>query len=318
MSGAHRIVLGTRGSDLARTQTGMVERALRAQYPDLEIAIEIITTRGDENSRHRAEPVDRKAGRKGLFTGEIERALLDGEIDVAVHSAKDLPSDATPELEICAALPRAAADDVLVTKSAVTLSALPAGATIATGSVRRAYQLRWVRPDLQLVDLRGNVPTRLRKLTENDWEGIILARAGLERLGFEPARDQFVFGGHALRSSVLPVENFLPAGGQGIVALQVRSGDERVRMLLRALNDEQTLLCLRAEREFLRRLQGDCDSPVGVMATIEGPEMVLRAQVFTVGVTEPHVEKVRVRPSFGHNPEAVAAALFNWMYGEKK
>lgn len=318
MSSIRRIVLGTRGSDLARTQTSMVEKALRRHFPHLEIAVEVITTRGDENSRHAAEPIDRKAGRKGLFTGEIERSLLAREIDVAVHSAKDLPSDTTPELEVCAALPRAAVEDVLVTKGAATVAALPAGATVATGSARRAYQLRWVRPDLQVVDLRGNVPTRLRKLTESPWDGIILARAGLERLGFEPARDQFAFAGHSLGCSFLPTDKFLPAGGQGVVALQVRSDDEPVRSVVRLVNDEQTLLCLRAERDFLRRLQGDCDSPVGVLATIEGPQMILRAQVFTVGVTEPHVDKVSVRLTFEHHPEGVAAALFDWMYGQKK
>jgi hydroxymethylbilane synthase len=312
------MVLGTRGSDLARAQTGMVEAALRNSSPDVEIAIEIITTRGDENSGGAVEPVDRKAGRKGMFTGEIERALLERKIDVAVHSAKDMPSDATPGLEICGALPRAPVEDVLITKSAATLWDLPKGATVATGSVRRSYQLRWLRSDLQVVDLRGNVPTRLRKLTENPWDAIILARAGLERLGFAPEREEFDFAGPALRSSLLPDDQFLPAGGQGVVALQIRHDDNATRAAVAAINHDETLLCLRAEREFLRRLQGDCDSPVGVLARIGGGQMTLRAQVFTIGDAQPHVEKVSVRPATEHNPEAVAAALFQWMYGQDK
>ncbi|HSH39052.1 MAG TPA: hydroxymethylbilane synthase [Chthoniobacterales bacterium] len=316
MSGSGPIVLGTRGSDLARTQTSIVERALHERYPDLEVAIEIITTRGDENSRHAAEPVDRKAGRKGLFTGEIEHALVEGRIDVAVHSAKDLPSQETAGLQICAALPRAPVDDVLITKSAATIWDLPRGAVVATGSVRRRHQLQWTRRDLNVVELRGNVPTRLRKLTENDWAAIILARAGLSRLGFESSHDEITFNAHAFRTYILPHDDFLPAGGQGIVALQVRSDDERLGAAVAALNDEQTLLCLRAERDFLRRLDGDCDSPVGVLATIERGELTLQSQVFADGEAAPQTGKVRIRAD--QRPEDAAAALFQWMYGQKK
>ena len=314
MSDRQRIVLGTRGSDLARTQTAMVESALRSHWPNFDVVVEIITTRGDENSRHAAEPVDRKAGRKGMFTAEIERALLERRIDVAVHSAKDLPSDAVGGVEICAALPRAAVEDVLITKTAATLAALPARATIATGSVRRQRQLRCVRPDLDIVDLRGNVPTRLRKLTENPWDGIILARAGLERLGFEPAREQFTFGGDTLRSSLLPVEQFVPAGGQGIVALQVRSGDRTTAGLLEQMNDPDALICLRAEREFLRLLQGDCGTPVGVFATICDGAMSIRGQLFDDGEAEPRVAELRETIQ-DRTPEAIGARLWEMING---
>ena len=315
MSSLSRIVLGTRGSDLARTQTSMVETALREHHPDLEVAVEIITTSGDENSRHAADPVDRKAGRKGLFTGEIERALLEREIDIAVHSAKDLPSDATAGLEICAALPRAAVEDVLITKSAATLNSLPKGATIGTGSVRRQRQLQWARADLNVVEVRGNVPTRLRKLIENPWDAIILARAGLERLGFDLSQDELVFNEQRLRVYLLPRNEFLPAGGQGIIALQVRSGDERVISAAAALNNAETLRCLRAERDFLRRLQGDCDSPVGVFATIEDGRFSLQSQVFMDGEAAPRTGKTFA--PLDRQPELVAAALFQWMYGQK-
>lgn len=316
VSSVRRIVLGTRGSDLARTQTALVETALRQHLPDLEIAVEVITTRGDENSRHASEPVDRKAGRKGLFTGEIERALLAGEIDVAIHSAKDMPSDATPGLEICAVLPRAAVEDVMITKGAGTLWDLPEGATIGTGSVRRQRQLQWARRDLNVVDVRGNGPTRLRKLIENPWDAIILARAGLERLGFDLSQDELVFNGHRLCRYMLPRDQFLPAGGQGVVALHVRSGDDGVISAAARLNDAATLLCLRAERDFLRRLQGDCDSPVGVFATIEEGQFILEAQVFVDGEAAPKTGKT-LGP-LDRQPELMAAALFEWMYGQKK
>jgi hydroxymethylbilane synthase len=303
-----RIVLGTRGSDLARAQTSMVESALRRSSPDIEIAIEIITTRGDENSGRAAEPIDRRAGRKGLFTGEIERALRDRRIDVAVHSAKDLPSDASEGLEICAALPRAAVDDVLVGKTSARFDVLPTGATVATGSVRREHQLRWSRPDLKIVDLRGNVPTRLRKLTANPWDAIILARAGLERLGIDCSRDELSFEGHSLRSSILPCDRFLPAGGQGIVALQVRADDSATRSAITAINHADTLLCLRAEREFLRLLQGDCGTPVGVLAAIEDGVMTMHAQFFDARAAEPRVATTRTELA-RVEPEALGAEL---------
>jgi hydroxymethylbilane synthase len=278
------IVLGSRGSELARTQTGMVEAALRKAWPELEVATRIISTRGDVRA---AEPLDPRAGRKGLFTGEIEEALAAREIDVAVHSAKDLPSAMTDGLKIGAVLPRAAVEDVLVTKTVEN----EAGA-IATGSVRRQYQLRWKYGDVEVVDLRGNVPTRLRKLIGSDWRGIVLARAGLERLGYDLRQGSFVFDGTDLRAEPLPSEDFLSAGGQGIIALQVRSDDSASTTLVEAANDRRTFRCLEAEREFLRLLGGDCGSPVGVLATIAGSTMTIRAQVFEPPRVEPRTARV--------------------------
>ena len=164
---SRKIILGSRGSELARAQTSMVTAALRQAWPELEVVVEIIKTRGDEQSAQRIDVVDPRAGRKGLFTGEIERVLAAGEIDVAVHSAKDLPSDVTSGLEVYAVLPRAAVDDILVGKAPGGLASLRPTATVATGSVRRQYQLRWKHPEIQIVDLHGNVPTRLRKLLTN-------------------------------------------------------------------------------------------------------------------------------------------------------
>jgi hydroxymethylbilane synthase len=270
-----KITLGTRGSDLARAQTLLVEKAIRTEHPSVEIETKIITTRGDN-----AKVVDLAAGRKGLFTAEIERALLAGEVDVAVHSAKDLPSQTSPGAQIAAVLSRAPIDDVLISKHAGGLASVPYGATMATGSVRRQRQLHWNRADLNVVDLRGNVPTRLRKLAENEWDGIVLARAGLERLGFAPTRSAISGEAGQFFLEILSHEIFLPAGGQGIIALQIRADDQSTKALLESVNDPETLLCLRAEREFLSRLHGDCNFPVGVHATISNGKMKLRAQVF--------------------------------------
>ena len=186
-AGSRKIVLGTRGSELARAQARLVEEAIRGADPDVTIETKIIATKGDK-----ARVVDPRAGRKGLFTAEIERALLARDVDIAVHSAKDLPSETGPGAEIAAALPRAPMDDVLVSKHPGGLSSLPRGGAVATGSVRRRHQLLWKRADLDIIDLRGNVPTRLRKLAENEWDAIVLARAGLERLGLvtRPYRNQ--------------------------------------------------------------------------------------------------------------------------------
>jgi hydroxymethylbilane synthase len=270
-----KITLGTRGSELARAQTLLVEKAIRTAHPNVAIETKIIVTRGDI-----AKVVDVNAGRKGLFTAEIERALLDGEVEVAVHSAKDLPSQTSAGAEIAAVLPRAPIDDVLISRHSGGLASVPYGATVATGSVRRQRQLHWKRADLKVVDLRGNVPTRLRKLAENEWDGIVLARAGLERLGFSTTRTEIGFGGGQFFVEILSHEIFLPAGGQGIIALQTRADDQSTKALLESVSDPETLLCLQAEREFLSRLHGDCNFPVGVNATISNGKMKLRGQVF--------------------------------------
>ena len=270
-----KITLGTRGSELARVQTLLVEKAIRTAHPSVTIETKIIITRGDN-----AKVVDLNAGRKGLFTAEIERALLAGEVDVAVHSAKDLPSQTAPGAQIAAVLPRAPIHDVLISKHPGGLASVPCGATVATGSVRRQRQLRWQRADLDVVDLRGNVPTRLRKLAENQWDGVVLARAGLERLGFSPTRTEISCEAGQFFFEILSREVFLPAGGQGIIALQIRADDQSTRALVELVNDPETLLCLQAEREFLSRLHGDCNFPVGVNATINNGRMKLRAQVF--------------------------------------
>src|SRR5256885_1932480 len=205
------IVVGTRGSELAMRQTGLVVDALQSRWADLKFEIKIIQTRGDDEKTAIA---DVRAGRKGLFTGAIERELLTEQIDLAVHSAKDLPSKLAPKTEIAAVLPRAVVDDVLVATTPCDLNSLPGGGIVATGSVRRQHQLRWKRPDLEIVDLRGNVPTRLRNLAKGAWHGIILANAGLRRLGHDPQRGLIEFEQNEFWAALLPGDVFVPAGGQ--------------------------------------------------------------------------------------------------------
>jgi hydroxymethylbilane synthase len=277
-----KIILGTRGSELARAQARLVEKAIQVARPDTGIETRIIATQGDKATR-----LERLAGRKGLFTAEIERALLVQDIDIAVHSAKDLPSEMNPDAEIAAVLPRASVDDVVISKRPGGFASLPHGAIVATGSVRRKRQLLWKRADLKVVDLRGNVPTRLRKLLENNWDAIVLARAGLERLSQSPTLHEIGFNGGQFFVEILPREIFLPAGGQGIIAIQVRDNDERIKAIVDLVNDLKTLLCLQAEREFLRLLQGDCNCPVGVLATINNDTMKLRGQLFADGLAAP-------------------------------
>lgn len=304
-----KIVLGTRGSELAQAQTRAVADGLRARWADLAVETKIIRTSGDEGKN----PVDLRAGRKGLFTAEIERALVNGDVDLAVHSAKDLPSELATGTEIAAVLSRAPADDVLVATTPCDLQSIPMNGIVATGSVRRKHQLRWKRPDLEIVDLRGNVPTRLRKLAKREWHAIILARAGLERLSLTAQQDRVQFEGNEFPLAILPREIFLPAGGQGVIALQMRSGDDRVKLVVDPLNHFDTRVCLRAEREFLRLLHGDCNQPVGVLAIVEGAIIKMRGQVFDLEATTPREGAVE-GPS--EDAERLAAQLLQQINSE--
>ena len=309
-----KVVLGTRGSELALAQARMVENGLREKWSGLTIETKIIKTHGDERKGD-VGIVDVRAGRKGLFTGEIERALVAHDVDLAVHSAKDLPSELVPGTQIAAVLPRAAADDVLVSLGNYKLESLPHDGIVATGSVRRKHQLRWHRSDLEIVDLHGNVPTRLRKLATDQWHAIILARAGLERLALHLDDERIRYENKDFFVEALPRKIFLPAGGQGIIAIQIRADDDRAKMLAEAINDFDTRLCLRAEREFLRLLHADCNQPVGVLATLEGSTMTVRGQIFDLEATTPREATVE-----GHceDAEKLAAELLRKINGEQE
>jgi hydroxymethylbilane synthase len=305
-----KIVVGTRGSQLALIQAEQVAQVLEARWADLKVEIKIIKTRGDDE---KTAVADIRAGRKGLFTGAIENALLENQIELAIHSAKDLPSIMATKTEIAAVLSRAAVGDVLVATTPCDLNSLAPDGIVATGSVRRKHQLRWKRPDIEIVDLRGNVPTRLQKLATDRWHAIILAQAGLERLGLSLNEQRIDFEGNEFFATLLPPEVFLPAGGQGVIALQVRSDDEQLRDLVDAINDFDTRLALRAEREFLRLLHADCDQPVGVLATVDGSMMKIRGQIFDIGATAPRQGSVE---GASEDAEKLAAQLLEKINAE--
>lgn len=306
---SRRIVLGTRGSDLALKQSEKVAVAIRSVAPRVIVERKIITTSGDEDAR--VQVTDLRAGRKGMFTREIERALLDRNIDIAVHSAKDLPSEMTVGLAIAAALPRANTADLFISRTPSNIADLPADAIVGTSSVRRKHQLRAILPDVQIVDLRGNVPTRLRKFAASDWHGIILARAGIERLGYRLDAGTMEFDGLSLRVAELPLDIFLPAGGQGTIAVQTRADARELHALLSNVDHVETRRCLRAEREFLRLLDADCNAPIGVLVTMQDGLLVLRAQIFENGERQPRA----VRIEGNDEPEALARRAWHELYG---
>ncbi len=266
------VVFGSRGSALALAQSRQTMAALEKAQPGLKLDLRIIRTEGDRRSDTEG---DESPLGKGLFTSELERALREGEIDLAVHSLKDL---ATAESEgvVIAAIPvRADARDLLISREAISLEALSHGATIATGSPRREAQLRAFRADLKLAPIRGNIDTRLRKLRENgDWDGMILAAAGLERLQPELAD---------LKVSALPYDVMLPAPGQGALAVQARADDAEIIKLVACLHDASTAAEVNAEREFLRALGGGCQQPIAAYAAREGDELWLRGRAWLPG-----------------------------------
>lgn len=277
-----RLILGSRGSALALAQVELVRAALQAAHPSLRVELQVITTSGDGRPEARSGEVPEAAGLKGLFTREIQDALLAGEIHAAIHSLKDLPGQTPAELGLAAVLPRAHTADILIAK---TPAGLFPGARIGTGSVRRSHQLRWKAPEVQVIPLRGNVPTRLRKLSESgELDAIILARAGLERLGY-------VISGGEMRGAqghfhVAEID-MLPAIGQGAIGIETRRSAASLLRILAAIDHPPTHLCIRAERELLRLLDGDCRLPVGMRTALLGDEIAATALVFQSGGRPP-------------------------------
>lgn len=245
--------LGTRGSRLALWQADYVARELSRRVPGLPVEIVTIKTKGDKI----LDVPLAKIGDKGLFTREIENELLAGNIDMAVHSMKDLPSVMEEGLCLGAVLPRENPRDVLIAARNYTLQTLPSGAVIGTSSLRRIAQLKALRPDLEVVNMRGNVETRIRKMQEQGLDGIILAYAGVKRLGF----DHFI-------SEIIETDKIMPAVGQGAVAIEIRADDIRTSKLLRQINDENCCLETTAERAFLAELGGGCQVPVACLARV--------------------------------------------------
>lgn len=254
--------IGTRQSLLALWQSNHIAACLRKQYPDCEVVLKKIVTKGD---RILDVPLAQIGG-KGLFTKEIEEDLLSGEVDLAVHSLKDMPTVLPEGLCLTAITERANVGDAFVSNKYESFAELPLGAVVGTSSLRRKAQLLAARPDLTIRDLRGNVDTRLRKLDEGLYDAVILAAAGLERLG------------HGDRiKAVIPSNVCLPAVGQGALAIECRTNDAEVRQMLDFLNDVPTVYATNAERAFLGLLEGGCQVPIGVHADVEGDKIKIEA-----------------------------------------
>ncbi len=269
---------------MALKQASMTEAALAEKFPDLEVERVVIKTTGDIRTDVALKDVSTVCDivDKGVFIKELEVALLKGEIDFAVHSLKDVPTVLESAFELVCMLPRASRADVLVTKQGQCLKTLRKGARVATSSVRRERQLLHLRPDLEIVDIRGNVPTRLEKLAvDEDLDAIMLAEAGLVRLGYD--FENLMVENVQLSVDVLDTEVFLPAAGQGAVAMEVRQGDEEVSSILRAISCEPTTRQVVAEREFLRLLDAGCHTPVGVSSRFVGEELEMKGIVFAEG-----------------------------------
>lgn len=279
------VILGTRGSELALMQTTMVTGALEEAVADLKVEREIIHTIGDKRTDLRFADFHGGAvplADKGIFIKELEVALDEGRVHAAVHSLKDVPSELEDRFQIAAVLPRAPIEDVLITREAVTLETLKLGARVGTSSVRRARQLKWLRPDVQIVEIRGNVATRVRKvLGEEPLDAVMLAAAGLLRLGLmDAAKGELTMDGVKLAALALDPMVFLPAAGQGAVAVECLTGSGEVRELMRGINDAETEVRVSAEREFLKILGAGCQTPVGAHTWVAGGELHMRVRVF--------------------------------------
>ncbi|HEX5244447.1 MAG TPA: hydroxymethylbilane synthase [Tepidisphaeraceae bacterium] len=289
--------LGTRGSLLARSQSQLVANMLAQMHAGLSVELVVISTSGDQIAHRPLHEV----GGKGLFVKELEQALLAGQIDLAVHSLKDMPVTMPlveqADLVIGAVPAREDPRDVMVSLEARSIDQLKKGARVGTGSLRRRCQLLDHRPDLEIVPIRGNIDTRIRKLREGQFDAVILAAAGLARGGlFDPAI-----------MTPLEIETCVPAAGQGALAIQCRASDDRTRGLIEPLNDASTFDCVAAERALIRLLRGDCLSPIGALATIQGDDITLKAAV-GARAGEPPVLRAMAA---GGDPDGVAHECFH-------
>ena len=269
---ATTVRIGTRGSPLALAQAREVQARMeaahgRSQRPGrLAYEVRVIKTTGDRiQDRPLAE-----AGGKGLFTKEIEEALLAGEVDVAVHSVKDMPAELPPGLTLAALLPREDVRDALISAKVSSLADLPTGAVVATSSLRRQAQVRHLRPDLRVAPMRGNVETRLRRLAEGAADATLLAVAGLRRLGLADRA-----------AGAVPVEEMLPAVGQGAIGVEIRADDAAMAQALAPINHEPTALAVTAERAFLAKLEGSCRTPIAALAELIDGRFLLRGMVLS-------------------------------------
>lgn len=264
----NKLIIGSRGSDLALWQARFVKRELERKNKNLSVEIRIINTKGDKI----LDVALSKIGDKGLFTKELENELLNGSIDIAVHSLKDLQTEIPEGLLLAAVTKRHPVEDVLIArKKGTSINNLKDNAVIATGSLRRKSQILHLRPDFKIEELRGNVPTRIKKFLESDWDAIILARAGVERLKL----NKYI-------SSIIDKNLLLPAVGQGALGIEIRKGNLSAAKMLKKINHEKTFLAVRAERALLKALEGGCQVPIGAYAEVKSGRLILDAVVGSV------------------------------------
>ena len=293
MSRAATLRIGTRASALALWQAREVAARIAAQPDSPAVELVHIRTSGDQQTER---PLWQVRG-QAFFTREIDRALLAEEVDIAVHSLKDLPTQLDAGLELAALLPRADPRDALLGLRGATLAALPAGARIGTSSLRRRAFLARLRPDAMLLELRGNVPTRIERLQHGEYDAIVLAAAGLVRLGLAQHVTEY-----------LPAESFPPAVSQGVVGVCARSGDEATLRWLAALDERDARLAASAERALLRRLEGGCQVPLGALATVRGDTLTLMASVCALDGTR-HLAARAESPAAPASAEALGVRV---------
>ncbi|MFH1195636.1 MAG: hydroxymethylbilane synthase [bacterium] len=287
-----KIIIGSRSSELALWQANFVKNEIEKKNKSVSVEIILIKTKGDKI----LDVALSKIGDKGLFTKELELLLLENKIDIAVHSLKDLQTDIPDGLIVSAVTKRHAVEDALIArKKGMTIFNLCEGAVIATGSLRRTSQLKHLRPDIKIVDLRGNVPTRVQKFLDSDWDGIILARAGIERLKLQ----KYI-------SSIISTKYILPAVGQGALGIETRADNYAVNEYVQSINDDDTFKAITAERTFLKVLKGGCQVPIGAYGIVNSNGLYLDGIVGSVDGTITFRKKIR---GSSKTPAKVGASL---------
>lgn len=292
MTKKEKLIIGSRGSDLALWQSKFVKREIEKANKNISVEIVIVKTKGDKIQ----DVALSKIGDKGLFTKELEVKLLNGEIDLAVHSLKDMQTVIPEGLVLAAITERHPPEDVLIArKKGITIKTLPENAIVGTGSLRRRSQLKNLRPDITIEELRGNVPTRIQKFIDSKWDAIILARAGVERLKLKK---------HI--SSVIGIDTFLPAVGQGALTIQTKNDNEKAINAVHKIHHEETALAVRAERSLLRKLEGGCQIPIGAFGEVKPTGLYLEAYVGSVDGKQHFRMKMRGSKK---DPEALGMKL---------
>ena len=289
-----KIIIGSRGSELALWQANFVKKELEKSDKNIFVEIKIIKTKGDKI----LDVALSKIGDKSLFTKELETHLIERKIDLAVHSLKDLQTQLPKELKLAAVSKRHPVEDVLIAKKkGITLEKLRENAVVATGSLRRRCQLLHIRPDVKVVELRGNVPSRIQKFLKSEWDAVILARAGVERLNLK----KYI-------SSYIGINDILPAVGQGALGIETHTENNFINEILKNLHDENTFRAILAERSLLRTLEGGCQVPIGAFAEIKPSGLYLDAMVGSLNGSLTFRKKVR---GSKEQPEKVGKQLAN-------